>query len=277
MMARKLAGTTRARTEMSPSGRGGVTTPTAPRRTPEPDPDPTGEVRVVVDGHGADGTEGRDWRDAAGAGDAGAVVGADASAGGGGGGRRRLVPKPGEGDRAKLDLRNTWQVVAGSILVPVGIAIILVAWYGSAHTRYVQQQIPYLVSGSFIGLGCMVLGGLLYWAHWLYRIYDQADLNHEELMKAFEHTLRVVADRLTAPGAGPVAGADRERDPGPGAVVGAGSPSTYVATATGAVYHLPSCPVVAHHGEGLRALGPDALAAMEPCRICLAPGSAGPR
>ena len=204
---------------------------------------------------------------------------ADASDGGddgdGGSGWRRHLHRPGGSDRAKLDLRNTWQVVAGSILVPLGLVIVLIAWYGSAHTRYVQQQIPYLVSGSFIGLGFMVLGGLLYWAHWLYRIYDQADLNHEELMKAFEQTLRVVADRLAPPAAAPTPGV---AEPGttPASLAGPDRPATtYVATASGGVYHLPSCPVVAHHGEGLRALAHGDLAAMEPCRICLAPGRPG--
>src|SRR5437660_335195 len=72
----------------------------------------------------------------------------------------------------RLDLRNTWQVAGGAFFAVLGLVIILLAWYGAAHTPYVQQQIPYLVSGSFVGLGLMVLGGLMYWAHWLYRMYD---------------------------------------------------------------------------------------------------------
>ena len=274
-MARLLSGTTRTRTEVSPAQvpRAAVTAPPAP----DLDRDPTGRVPVVagdgalVDPGGAVGSK----RPTGGGTDGGAVA-----PDGSGGGRRRLLRRQGQGDRGGLDLRNTWQVVAGSILVPVGIVIILIAWYGSAHTRYVQQQIPYLVSGSFIGLGCMVLGGLLYWAHWLYRIYDQADLNHEELMKAFEQTLRVVADRLAPPiiggsvtdsvvaaGPGPSGSSGGTRHAAPGA-----PPATYVATASGTVYHLPSCPVVAHHGDGLRALAPGDVAAMEPCRICLVAG-----
>jgi hypothetical protein len=196
---------------------------------------------------------------------------ADPGAGAGRGGFGRFL-SPRGGDRAGFDVRNSWQIIAGSFLVPAGVVIILLAWYGAAHTRYVQQQIPYLVSGAFIGLGCMVLGGLLYWAHWLYRIYDQADLNHEEMMKAFEQTLRVVADRLTAGGPGspaqpaPAAAPSSTvpRGPAPG-----GEEIAYVATATGSVYHEPSCPVVAHHGDGLRFLGLDDIGGMAPCRICL--------
>ena len=137
----------------------------------------------------------------------GAGLGADPGANGRGGpdATRRARATGG------VDLRNTWQVVAGSVLVPLGVVLILVAWYGSAHTPYVQQQIPYLVSGSFAGLGCMVLGGLLYWAHWLYRIYDQADLHHEEQLHALRETLLAVAVPISSVRRPPVLST-----PGPG-------------------------------------------------------------
>jgi hypothetical protein len=169
-------------------------------------------------------------------------------------------------------------VVAGSILVPLGVVLILISWYGSAHTPYVQQQIPYLVSGSFAGLGCMVLGGLLYWAHWLYRLYDQADQHHEEQLAVMQQTLRAMVERLHsgsgngwAPAAGDsgAAAGVAPAQPLP-ATAGAGPVgATYVVTAAGNVYHLPSCPIIAHHSEGLRVLGVGAVAGMEECRICL--------
>ena len=77
---------------------------------------------------------------------------------GGGGDGGGLTEKPAR--EGRLDLRNGWQVVAGSILIPLGVVLIMIGWYGAAHARVVQQQIPYLVSGSFVGLGCMVVGGL---------------------------------------------------------------------------------------------------------------------
>ncbi|HLX87410.1 MAG TPA: hypothetical protein VKR22_02955 [Acidimicrobiales bacterium] len=178
----------------------------------------------------------------------------------------------------------------GSLLIPLGVVFILMAWYGAAHTAYVQQQIPYLVSGSFAGLGCLVLGGLLYWAHWLYRIYDQADLHHEEQLKAFEQALRVMAERIgaadTDPGRGSLgpppsvpasspSGSGSAGAGGSGAMAspieGGGSGAAYVVTSTGSVYHAPSCPVIAHHSEGLRVIGAGAVLSMEPCRICLPP------
>jgi hypothetical protein len=189
----------------------------------------------------------------------------DVDGGGTSGGGRllgRLRPRR-PGDQGRLDLRNTWQVVAGSILVPLGVVFILIAWYGSAHTPYVQQQIPYLVSGSFAGVACIVLGGLLYWAHWLYRLYDQADHHHEEQLQAMQQTLRVFAERLAS-----ATGNGALPEPGSGAVPSASS-LTYVVTSSGTVYHDPRCPIVAHHPEGVRVLGTGAVLDMDPCGMCL--------
>jgi hypothetical protein len=199
----------------------------------------------------------------------------------GGGGGGKPTRRPDASGSGRIDLRNTWQILVGSILVPLGVVFILMAWYGAAHTPYVQQQIPYLVSGSFAGLGCLVLGGLLYWAHWLYRIYDQADLHHEEQLKAFESALRAIVDRVGAPDTDP-SGTPAVAGTTATSTVGAPPPpppplhpstQSYVVTPSGSVYHLPNCPVIAHHTEGLRVLGAAGVAEMDPCRICLPSGN----
>jgi hypothetical protein len=181
----------------------------------------------------------------------------------------------------KYDVRNGWQVIAGAILIPLGVVFILLGWYGAAHARVVQQQIPYMVSGSFVGLGCMIVGGLLFWGHWLYRIYDQADLHHEEQQRVLE----TIAAALLA-GRG-VDGAGAGAASAPGASVGGGAAAaaaagvaaaepgatTYYATASGTVYHRADCAVIAHHPDDLRVLGPDGVVGLRPCQICSpAPG-----
>src|ERR1700761_2988106 len=57
-----------------------------------------------------------------------------------------------------LDLRNTWQAIAGALLLPIGIAVIILGWQGAAHGRVDQQQIPYLISGGILGLAVVVIG-----------------------------------------------------------------------------------------------------------------------
>ena len=181
------------------------------------------------------------------------LVGPDGDRRDDGGGENGGGPPEQPGREGRLDLRNSWQVIAGSVLIPLGVVFIMIGWYGAAHARVVQQQIPYLVSGSFVGLGCMVVGGLLFWGHWLYRIYDQADLHHEEQQRLLE----LIAASLVPPR--PATAADVE----------AGPPSALYATASGTVYHRADCAVIAHHPDDLRVLAAGGLSGMRPCQICL--------
>lgn len=163
-----------------------------------------------------------------------------------------------------VDARTTWPVAVGALLVPLGIVIILLAWYGSAHTPYIQQQVPYLVSGSFIGLGLMILGGLLYWSHWLYRIYDQAHLHHAVDAQRQEELFAQLIEAVRATGAP----AHESRPAANGAFVAADADLDLVATATGSNAHRPDCPIVRRHPAGIRALTAEQARTARPCRIC---------
>lgn len=185
-------------------------------------------------------------------------------------GRRRSGPpaarqRTGPGLASRLDLRNTWQVVAGSVLIPLGVAAILMGWYGAAHARVDQQQIPYLISGGLLGLGAIIAGALLYWAHWLYRIYDQSDAQHQEFMQIQTE----IRDALLG-GAGVARSASRARSDNAVDVTAAGTANgaAFVATASGSNFHRPDCPIVARHPRGLRAVSERAARNLAPCRIC---------
>jgi hypothetical protein len=197
----------------------------------------------------------------------------DGEGGSGGGGHTRMARWA-----EKYDVRNSWQVIAGALLIPLGVVFILLGWYGAAHARVVQQQIPYMVSGSFVGLGCMIVGGFLFWGHWLYRIYDQADLHHEEQQRLLE----TIAAALLAQrgdgtgagglGAGVVAGPASSAGGGTALAAGEPAPTMYYATSSGTVYHRADCAVIAHHPDDLRVIGPDGIVGMRACQIC-SPGA----
>ena len=171
-------------------------------------------------------------------------------------GPRLLRVLRGQGDG--FDLRNTWQVAVGAILMPLGLVIILIAWYGAAHASHVQQQIPYLVSGAFIGLGLMIIGGLLYWAHWLYRVYDQADLHHQDLLRQQDEHMRALIEAVSA-AQGNGNGARAAASPNPG---------MFVATGSGTNFHRPDCPVVSRSRRNVRTVSTRDVERMQPCRIC---------
>jgi len=166
--------------------------------------------------------------------------------------------------RGDVDARNVGQLVGGGVLMAAGLVVVLFAWYGAAHTAYVQQQVPYLVSGSFIGLGMMIVGGLLFWAHWLYRIYDQADLHHQELVQQQREMTEALLQALAAaPPRGRAAAATASK-----AASATASVSSYVATSAGSNFHVADCPIVSKSRNGLRKVTAREAAKMQPCRIC---------
>lgn len=112
----------------------------------------------------------------------------------------------------KLDLRppedsreRLW-LIAGLILVVAGIIVVVVGYIGASGTAVTGEQIPYLLSGGFLGLGLTIAGAALfvrysltrYLRFWLLRsIYeDRAQTDRtvealgrvEELLRAANKT-----------------------------------------------------------------------------------------
>ncbi|HSJ22861.1 MAG TPA: hypothetical protein VK964_20035 [Nocardioidaceae bacterium] len=149
--------------------------------------------------------------------------------------------------------------VAGAVLLPLGLIVIVLGWYGAAHTPYAYDQLSYLVSGGLLGLGLTFCGGFLYFGAWLARIAsDQRDS-----AKRLSDTLLVLADvvsRSSAPaGAAGAAGAvtpAAERDPG----------AVLVVAGEGTTVHRADCSLIAHRDD-LRPAGPDAPG-LTACRLC---------
>ena len=141
---------------------------------------------------------------------------------------------------------DRWVLIAGAVMVPVGIALILLGWYGAAHKSLIIQQFPYLISGGILGLGLMITGGLAYFGYWITRLVHENRDHTQQIIVAIE-ALGILALEEEG-GVGPV---------GDGMLV---------ATATGSMLHRPDCPVVANR-DGVRSVKADAPG-FEPCKIC---------
>ena len=144
--------------------------------------------------------------------------------------------------------------VAGAVLLPAGLIVIGLGWYGVAHTPYAYDQASYIVSGGILGLGITFVGGFLYFGSWLARV--AAD--QRESQRQLSDTLLLLADAVShnnvvANGARPTA---RPRDPG----------SVLVVAGTGTTVHRADCDLVAGRDD-LRPAGPDAPN-LTPCRLC---------
>ena len=85
-------------------------------------------------------------------------------------------------------MRSFHQVltVVGGFLMPLGLAVIGIGWYGAAHTGYVFEQIPYLVSGGLFGLGLTFCGALIFFSSWLARLIELQRQQAESIRRVLE-------------------------------------------------------------------------------------------
>jgi hypothetical protein len=141
-----------------------------------------------------------------------------------------------------------WLAVAGGVLMPLGVVLVIAGWFGASHTTRLFEEIPYLISGGLLGIVLTTVGAALYFGYWLTRLVT----GQRQMLEA----LTAMQERLAMG----EPGADA---PGP-ALNGA----SLVATASGTMFHRPDCQVVAGRPaselRSVRLPAPD----MAPCRLC---------
>lgn len=161
--------------------------------------------------------------------------------------------------RASVRLEERMLMVVGGVLAPLGLVVILLGWYGAAHSPYVFEQLPYLISGGLLGLGLVFLGSFFYFAHWMTQLVKE----HRSQSAAVLEALERLHDRLDQAAGAPAATTVSTN--GVHAAPGEGAEGPLVATERGSMAHRPDCVVVAGK-TGLRAVTPaDGLA---PCKLC---------
>lgn len=145
-----------------------------------------------------------------------------------------------------VDRRVRLGRLLGLVLIMVGFAVIGKAWDGAASRDFVQGQIPYLLSGGFVGIGLIATGATLL-------LLSAVRAERQALSEAVEDVTRLLGRNLarlqmSANGSE----ADSEQ-----VVAGA------------SVYHLPDCKVL--RGKSNLATITVARAAAEglsACRVC---------
>lgn len=90
-------------------------------------------------------------------------------------------------------------LIAGGVMVPLGVCLILLAWQGASNTPLVFEQIPYMISGGLLGLGLMVLGGLVYFGYWLSLLVKESRLERREMIALLSAINTRLDDRPLAP------------------------------------------------------------------------------
>ncbi|MBV9412944.1 MAG: hypothetical protein JO148_15235 [Acidimicrobiia bacterium] len=157
--------------------------------------------------------------------------------------------------RAGMLPTDKWLAIAGGVLMPLGVILVFIGWYGAAHTTRLFEEIPYLISGGLLGIVLSTIGAALYFGYWLTRIVAGE-------RQTIEVLARIEAKLDSAPAGSGVASAPRT---GAAASTPAG---TFVATRTGSMFHRADCPVVADRPKSeLRTVKLPATS-MSPCKLC---------
>jgi hypothetical protein len=132
--------------------------------------------------------------------------------------------------RPQIDVRKAL-LVAGASAMGLGLVAIILGWYGAAHSAYLFQEIPYLISGGLLGVALVAGGGFLFFAAWLVRMIEE----NRKYAARVEQTLDRVDRALVAVASGAAAsfpaqttnGFDAHPAPGTrpsGAAAGASTP-----------------------------------------------------
>jgi hypothetical protein len=157
--------------------------------------------------------------------------------------------------RAGMVPTDRWLAIAGGVLMPLGVILVIIGWYGAAHTTRLFEEVPYLISGGMLGICLAGIGAALYFGYWLTRIVAGE--------RQIVDVLARMEARLDAAG---LDGNGRRAANGGGASPAAAG--TFVATRTGTMFHRPDCPVVEERPDSeLRSVKLPATS-MSPCKLC---------
>jgi hypothetical protein len=150
--------------------------------------------------------------------------------------------------RAATGNLDRWLLIAGGVLMPLGIVFILLGWAGASRTPLPFEQNDYLISGGLLGLGLVIAGGFTYFAYWQTVRIRESRIQATELTSAIGRLEALLSA---------------------GAAVGGGlaAPTqVFVATASGSIFHRPDCPAVISRDDLSNV---DATTTkLRPCRIC---------
>lgn len=71
-------------------------------------------------------------------------------------------------------------------LMTFGVSVILLGWYGAAHSTLTEEQTPYLISGGLLGLALSIIGAICLLAHWVTVLIRET--RAREVVRRQDHT-----------------------------------------------------------------------------------------
>ncbi|WP_148045061.1 hypothetical protein [Nocardioides marmorisolisilvae] len=193
------------------------------------------------------------------------------------GGHAESIPKAAKADGVAPLRSNNAQLlqmvlfVAGAVLLPGGLVVIGLGWYGTAHTPYEYNQNAYLISGGILGLGITLVGGFLYFGSFLARLaIDQRESSQHlaealsKLSDSLEKNSAAAAEVAEAPAAATTAKRAARKAAAPARAKDAGA--SLVVAGNGTTLHRADCDLIAGREDLVPA--PADSSGLTPCRLC---------
>jgi hypothetical protein len=87
-------------------------------------------------------------------------------------------------------------LVGGAVAIAFGVVAILLGWYGAAHSPYLFQEIPYVISGGLLGLALVVAGVGLVVGSWIVRLVEETRRAAGRLEQIVDSLARAADARL---------------------------------------------------------------------------------
>lgn len=94
-----------------------------------------------------------------------------------------------------------WLLVGGVVAMAVGLALIVIGWWGASGSATIVDALSYLISGGILGLGLIVVGAALfvrysmtrYLRYWLVRMIYEDQANTDRSVEATRNVERAVS------------------------------------------------------------------------------------
>jgi hypothetical protein len=96
--------------------------------------------------------------------------------------------------RASIVLSERILLVLGGILAPLGVAVVVLGWWGASKSAYEFEQIPYLISGGLLGLSLVFIGCFFYFAHWLTQLVKEHREQSQAILTALNRLIELEED-----------------------------------------------------------------------------------
>jgi hypothetical protein len=77
-------------------------------------------------------------------------------------------------------------------LIVFGFVAIILGWYGSSHSPYLYQEIPYLISGGLLGVALVIGGGVLVRSAWSMRQIEEERRNALAIVRSVDRLERIL-------------------------------------------------------------------------------------